>query len=242
LSPHRNAVAVLALGLDDAFELANADGDACCRSTLIEPNTLHHFRASVGRMAFLYVDSLSRDLQALRSAFTRIGRAAHVGFRDEEELVARLRALADGQVAFASTRAYLEASVLALRPNAAADSVVASLRFLHEHGAKRPSLAELARKARLSPSRYRHRFVALTGVPFRRYRTWVSMGAAMRHVARGAPLTKAALEAGFASSAHFSTTFRGMFGLAPSKLQNVRFNSGDAERVTPPGRARGERP
>src|SRR5205814_5229992 len=62
LSPHRNAVAVLALGLDGAFAVARdparpAAGYRRCRSVLIPPNRLHHFSATTGLMAFLYVDA-----------------------------------------------------------------------------------------------------------------------------------------------------------------------------------------
>lgn len=221
LSPHRNAVAVLAVGLDAPFVLANDEGEVRGRSALIEPNTLHHLRAGEGRMAFLYVDGLSRDLTTLRSAFGEVGASASFAIRGEDELVTQLQALADQRVEFARTRAYLERNVLGVRPSPRADGLAASLRFLHAHASERPTLTMLASQAKLSPSRYRHRFVALTGVPFRRYRTWLSMGAALRQVARGASLTEAALEAGFASSAHFSAAFRGMFGLAPSKLRDA---------------------
>jgi AraC-like DNA-binding protein len=44
------------------------------------------------------------------------------------------------------------------------------------------------------------------------------MGAAVGAVRDGASLTDAAHAAGFASSAHFSTAFRDMFGMMPSEL------------------------
>jgi AraC-like DNA-binding protein len=86
----------------------------------------------------------------------------------------------------------------------------------------RPSLADLARQVRLSESRLLHLFKATTGVPLRRYKIWIAMGAATRAVGRGANLTTAALDAGFSSSAHFSATFREMFGLEPSRLARGR--------------------
>ncbi|MET0342144.1 MAG: AraC family transcriptional regulator [Polyangiales bacterium] len=221
LTPHRNAVAVLAVSLDGPFTLTNADGAVRCRSALIEPNTRHHLRAGAHRMAFLYVDATGRDLTVLREAFPTLGRLASTAIRAQAALSRALRALAEGRATFADTRAYLDARLLRAPSPPVADPVVASLRFLHAHAADRPTLAALAQEARLSPSRYRHRFVALTGVPFRRYRTWVAMGAALRQVAAGASLTEAAHAAGFASSAHFSTAFRAMFGLAPSRLRDV---------------------
>jgi AraC-like DNA-binding protein len=44
------------------------------------------------------------------------------------------------------------------------------------------------------------------------------MGAAVRASGEGASLTEAAHAAGFASSAHFSSAFRDMFGMMPSDL------------------------
>lgn len=70
--------------------------------------------------------------------------------------------------------------------------------------------------------RFRHLFVAATGLPVRRYRLWIAMGSAMRAVARGETLTTAAHAAGFSSSAHFSSSFRGMFGMEPSRLSGGR--------------------
>ena len=80
----------------------------------------------------------------------------------------------------------------------------------------RPS--RLGKRAGLSPSRFLHLFKAETGVPLRRYRIWNRIGAASRAIAEGRTLTEAAHGAGFASSAHFSTAFRDMFGMMPSEL------------------------
>lgn len=45
---------------------------------------------------------------------------------------------------------------------------------------------------------------------------------AVRRAAQGASLTMAAIEAGFADSAHFANTFRSSLGLAPSTLLLAR--------------------
>lgn len=59
-------------------------------------------------------------------------------------------------------------------------------------------------------------FAEQTGTSFRRYVQWARMlRVAMAHAA-GHDLTRAAVDAGFASPSHFSDTFRLMFGLTPS--------------------------
>lgn len=62
------------------------------------------------------------------------------------------------------------------------------------------------------------RFDSAVGMPFRRYRLWRRMAVVMQAIAGGESLTAAAHGAGFASSAHLSSAFRAMFGLAPSEL------------------------
>lgn len=209
LGAHRNAVAVLAIGLDAPFEVAEAPGDPQGRwrrltHLLIGPDELHHLRAAEGRMAFLYVDPLGRDLERLRRGD---------GF---EPLTAALLALADRRSEWSAVRARIDALLdgetsLDLR-------VRAAVQRLNAQPSARPSLEVLAQEAGLSSSRFRRLFRAATGVTVRRYRIWAAMGAAMRSVAGGASLTAAALEAGFSSSAHFSAAFREMFGLEPSRL------------------------
>jgi methylphosphotriester-DNA--protein-cysteine methyltransferase len=67
-------------------------------------------------------------------------------------------------------------------------------------------------------------FKQTAGLPFRRYKIWARMGSAVQAMASGRSLTDAALDGGFGSSAHFSTAFREMFGLAPSQLAKRRFD------------------
>jgi AraC-like DNA-binding protein len=80
------------------------------------------------------------------------------------------------------------------------------------------SLADAAAVAHLSPSRFRHLFVAQTGVSFRAYLLWARVAQAMGAGMNGESWTAAAQAAGFADSAHFSRTCRRMFGIAPAML------------------------
>lgn len=79
-------------------------------------------------------------------------------------------------------------------------------------------LTALSAAVGLSASRFRHRFVDAVGVPLSRYRWWLRLRRAAEAVARGASLTTAAHEAGFADGAHFSRTFRRTFGFSPKAL------------------------
>ena len=225
LTPHRNATAVLAVALGHSLEVAGdaADPDSeyrSARSVLIPPNTLHHLRVAGGQMAFLYVDPLSRDLDALRERMGDITPRAAFDLIDESAVIEVLTDLAEGRLAAGDVRQTL--GVL-LRIGTSADPdvrIAAALRRMRSGPDGDHSLTELAAGAGLSESRFLHLFKAETGVPLRRYRLWNRMGAAVRAFHAGMSLTEAAHAAGFASSAHFSTAFRDMFGMMPSELLN----------------------
>ncbi|AJW42362.1 Transcriptional regulator, AraC [Rhodococcus sp. B7740] len=80
------------------------------------------------------------------------------------------------------------------------------------------SAADLAAAVNLSTSRFLHLFAAETGTSFRRYRLWARMLHVGAAVAAGDDLTRASIEAGFASPSHFSTAFNAMFGLSAVAL------------------------
>lgn len=81
------------------------------------------------------------------------------------------------------------------------------------------SLRDLSALVGLSPGRTRHLFVEQTGLSLRTYLLWLRLGRAVESFAGGASLTHAAHAAGFADSAHFSRTFRRMFGISAGSLR-----------------------
>tara|TARA_R110000868_G_scaffold406784_1_gene687482 strand:+ start:6661 stop:7287 length:627 start_codon:yes stop_codon:yes gene_type:complete len=85
---------------------------------------------------------------------------------------------------------------------------------------------ELADLMHLSTTRFSHWFVEQTGLPLRSYRKWLRLVAALQLITAGQSLTGAAHAAGFSDSAHFSRTFRSLFGLDPSSaLSQVSLSS-----------------
>lgn len=223
LTPHRNATAVLAVGLDAALEVADDPANLArdyrsTRSVLILPNSLHHLRIERGRMAFLYVDPLGRDLRALTARMTNATPRAAFDLQNEIAVIDVLTGLAEDRIAAPDGRAML-GELLGVGTRAKASTrVAAALRHMRDEPGRAHRLTALAQRAGLSPSRFLHLFKTETGVPLRRYRIWNRMGAAVRACGRGASLTEAAHAAGFASSAHFSSAFRDMFGMMPSDL------------------------
>lgn len=153
-------------------------------------------------MAFVYLDALGDDYQAILAT-------------DLEVAYEQVDDVAGWDVA-----RWCEA--LGVPSRAAGDPRVAkAVRRLDARPQEFEHLADLAAVVGLSPSRFHALFRREVGMPFRRYRLWRRMAVVMRWVATGRSLTDAAHEAGFASSAHLSTTFRDMFGLPPSRLLHL---------------------
>lgn len=84
-----------------------------------------------------------------------------------------------------------------------------------------PRVADIARTLSLSPTRVTHVFSREVGIPFRRFVLWTRIKQAVSLHRDGADLTRAAVGAGFSDAAHFSRTFRAMFGLSPSLVVSV---------------------
>jgi AraC-like DNA-binding protein len=205
LSPHLNVATTIAVSLRQPFELrtwAKSAGWSPWRSeviSVIPSETLHHLK-SLGPMAFLYLDPLTDRRHPLSNAVLMRGRE-------------RLR-MAAPQIGLDEAFA-----AFGLMPHGPRDVRIA--RVVREIE-RRPNafgrLQDAAALACLSPSRFRARFDAELGLPFRRYRLWRRMAAVMRTIAGGGSLTEAAHAAGFSSSAHLSSTFKRMFGLTASDL------------------------
>jgi AraC-like DNA-binding protein len=221
LSAHRNAVAVLCAGLDEPFGLAIVPpdppaGHVACRTALVPPGTRHHLAAPASTMAFLYLDAQSADWRRLSAQAP-----AAYGIAAESAYLAALARLEAG-LPWSTARDAIAAALGLGAPQRPDARIATMLRQMRENPGEAHALATAASAASLSPSRLQHLFKDATGVPFRRYRLWIRMGAAIRHLAAGASMTDSAMAAGFASSAHFSAAFRDMFGLQPSWLQKAR--------------------
>lgn len=226
LSAHRNAVAVLAVGLDAQFALATAPADPdsplrSCRSALIPPSTLHRLVSKRGRMAFLYVDAASRDLERIATRVQEPTERAGFDLTCEARLIELFDDLHARRITLTHAREALETEVLFTLGRELPHALTRTIEYLNTHAGERPSLGALASMAGLSESRFRHLFVAATGTTLRRYRSWAAMGVALRSMAKGTSLTDAAYEGGFSSSAHFSAAFREMFGMEPSRLARL---------------------
>jgi AraC-like DNA-binding protein len=99
------------------------------------------------------------------------------------------------------------------------ERILRATTYIRSHLEQELTLDEVAGVACLSPSRFRHLFVAETGMALRPYILWRRFLYVWELLASGVTLSAAAHAAGFADAAHLSRTSRRMFGFPPSALQ-----------------------
>lgn len=185
------------------------------------PDQSHRLRCG-GLIAQIYLDPESRAGLAIRQTLLQGARARALPQLNPRVLTG-LRSgptggLAPDQVADAideltdQSRADYSRDLIDPR-------VQLTLTTVHAMPGRRAPLPELAKSVGLSPSRLGALFRRDIGLPLRRYLLWLRLIDAIEALARGATLTRAAHDAGFADSAHLTRTFHHMFGMPPSALQ-----------------------
>ena len=222
-SAHAHHAIQVCLGLDGPLRLRDGDGAWCeLAGAIVSPDRMHTLDTQGGASAVLFLAPESRQGRQVLGSMGVPGVhpapegwvVAHVGWLRsslqerwaDDALARRCRhALA--------TLAGREGEAPHVDPR-----IMAVITWLESSQFRPVTLAEAARVAGLSGERFRHLFVAQTGIPFRSYLLWARVQAAANAGIAGASWTDAAQEAGFADSAHLSRTFRRMFGLSPSML------------------------
>ncbi|WP_434426089.1 helix-turn-helix domain-containing protein [Nannocystis pusilla] len=95
-------------------------------------------------------------------------------------------------------------------------NMAAIVRAIQADPMARMSQTELARRLGMERTQALRRFKAATGLTFRAFKLWSGLQHAARQIEAGVLVRTAAMDAGFADTAHLSRSFRAMFGLSPS--------------------------
>lgn len=90
------------------------------------------------------------------------------------------------------------------------------VRAIYANPMERMSQDELASRLSMERTRALRCFKAATGKTFREFKSWSALQHAARLMAEGALVRTAAIDAGFADTAHLSRVFLRGFGLTPS--------------------------
>lgn len=101
-----------------------------------------------------------------------------------------------------------------------------ALKYMQDHLDERLTLEDLAGTVRLSPDHFLRSFTAVMGHTPHQWLTSLRIEKAKDMMLdSGAPMTEIALSLGFSSSAHFSSRFKQLTGIAPSQWR-ARFENG----------------
>ena len=221
--PHAHHAVQVTLALEGDFEFESGARRASGEVVAVAPDALHAFNAR-GLFAHVYIEPECRAGRAAASALfagdeplacvtgiplddlaAELATAFKRSARDDRELTQLGR----------SVIARLAGGASAAEPDARIREILAWVQARLDYPV---SLADAADLAGLSKARVRHLFVEQTGLPFRTYLLWLRLMKGLEAFASGESLTDAALGAGFSDSAHFSRTFRRMFGTAAAAL------------------------
>lgn len=190
---------------------------------MIAAHQSHAFEARGATVTMLFVEPESRSGLALQQRCRRAGilaldpaplrdqvislNAAYQRSASDLELVERASAVIE-----------LLAANSPAPPPALDRRIERAVELLRTRVSEPVLLSEVAAAVFLSPDRFRHLFMEQTGMRFRPYVLWLRIEVALVAFVARQSLTDAAQAGGFADSAHFSRTFRRMFGIAPSSF------------------------
>lgn len=207
---HAHCCETWLFGLDGPLQVQLADNRHIhhARSAVIAANTLHILHAPDTRVGVVLLDPVMSA-----TGHPQAEPVAH--HRDAAHWIQTLNQGATITADDALWRPQTtESTALDPRVLAAAEQVDARL-FENQ------PVSAVAKSVALSESRLQHLFASQTGLRLRQYRLWMRVLKTAGDAAFGHhSMTDAAHANGFSSSAHFSSSFRKSFGLAPSEILN----------------------
>jgi AraC-like DNA-binding protein len=200
LAAHANAVTCVLVGRTGPLRLEcdgrRVEGDM----VLVRPGVVHAVAFAERGADVLYLNGLAFPFEAPLGQVLGgvLGHLAADALRGERGAMHELRA-----------RLTAHAPRL---PTGIAEVV----RAIYADPMERMSQGELARRLRLERTRALRCFKVATGQTFRAFKRWSALLHAAQLMADGALVRTAAMDAGFADTAHLSRVFRRGFGLTPS--------------------------
>ncbi len=193
-------------------------------AALVEADQPHAFEARAQLVAQIFVDPESHDGRQLQQRYHHEGIVA-LSSRALDQHIVGLANAYDAGATDATLIVLARAASATLtgaipEPKKVPDArITRALELIRERLGDTIPLTAIAAAVHLSPDRFRHLFVQETGVGFRSYVLWLRLECSLAAYVAGQTLTEAAYIGGFADSAHFSRTFKRMFGITPASIR-----------------------
>jgi AraC-like DNA-binding protein len=222
---HAHHAIQVTLALDGAFHLHLENASLPGPGVVVSADVNHAFEPK-GSIALLFVDPETSAGRALMEGPLQGQKAVSLPAQQTARLCGAIRDLAARDQATDDEWRLLGQTLIrsfagAVKLPPADARIVKTLEWASANLDGSLGIADAAQHVGLSPDRMSHLFVEQTGLPFRTFVLWLRIQKAVDAYAHGASLTTAAYDAGFADSAHFSRTFRRMFGIAAAEFRLV---------------------
>jgi AraC-like DNA-binding protein len=226
---HAHHALQIAIGLNSTFVLETSEETLECRSVLIAPDRPHRFRGRGDRQLIILLDTESIAAKHIGTVINEVSGFTEFDIELVRPSVEELKVSLEGCVDCGRIKAVVQQIISGLTGSVAASAAIDpriqdALDFMKQQPDRKAPLAVIAETVGLSEGRLGHLFSEQIGIPIRRYLLWLRLIQAIDLLFKNVSLTAAAHDAGFADSAHFTRTFRRMFGVTPSELfKNSRF-------------------
>ena len=225
---HRHKTLEIALSLDLPFSYrTDSTPWRAVHSVAIAPGAFHEFRNDGGTSASILLVAEKRWNPMLKKGLFLKGPDASLDAFDLSGFRGFFRGLFTHEVdcseVFETCERLVEtiAGIRGYR-GAVDERLLETLETIEQNLSRRLHSRELARNACLSEGRFLHLFAEQLGISFRQYVMHQRLLRATRSMLTGASATRAAVDAGFADSAHFTRTFVQLAGVRPSQLKSLR--------------------
>jgi AraC-like DNA-binding protein len=198
---HPNPVTCVVRGRRGPLSVVGQEQSVTGDIVMIRPGVEHHIVCGEGGFTVMYLDgarwpnhsTLAERLEG------RLGELVLAGMQLDPDAQRELREHLDHGQSRLPQRMSAVLADLAAEPMA------------------RMNQAELSKRLGLERTQALRLFKESTGTTFRQFKRWTGLQHAARLIVAGALVRTAAMDAGFADSAHLTRTFKQCFGLTPSQ-------------------------
>ena len=200
LGAHPNVVMAVLAGRAGPITVEHADVSVTGDVLLVRPGIVHSVRLAERGADVVYLNGLTFPFEAPLA----------IALKGHLERLARRSIGGD----CCATEELREGLAFATDPLPA--KVAEIVRAMQADPMRRVSQDELVRCLDMERTRALRCFKAATGLTFRRFKLWSALQHAAVRMAERELVRTAAMDAGFADTAHLSRVFSSMFGLSPS--------------------------
>ncbi|MFC4375092.1 helix-turn-helix domain-containing protein [Nocardia halotolerans] len=224
VEPHSPSVAMLSVGLHGPLLVhTGAHGRISTGSFFAPARTTQRLVATEGWILALFVEPAGAPATAIADEMTASVGVFGLDHRRERELVELCSA-----ESVDPDRIYARAVA---GPAPVTDPRIEEVAgTIRDYPDRTFRADQIAANMGLSTTHFLRLFTQQYGTSFRGYQRWSRIVRTVRNVVAGHDLTRAAIDAGFATPSHFSETFRDMIGLSATDMlrAGIRFDLGTA--------------